>query len=51
MTQIEWDVQTKPEIIVEPHRIDIRVARHPQVVIRVKHLAKNSTGTRIDKNI
>ena len=52
ITEIEWDVPTRPEIKVEPHSVKIKVVSRPEVSIKVRKGAGRSTpGTNVDKII
>ncbi len=39
--EMEWDVSTKADIRFEPGYVEIRMVKHPEIVIRVKYDEKN----------
>lgn len=52
LTEIQWEVDTKPEIYVEPYFIEVRIQNHPEVKIKVsRNSTRNTVGSRVDKKI
>ncbi len=39
--ELEWDVSTRADIRIEPGYVEIRMVKHPEVVIRVKYDERN----------
>lgn len=50
--EIEWDVDTSPDIYVEPYVVEVRVRNHPPVRIKVNRSAvRNTIGGKVDKKV
>lgn len=46
---MEWDVSTWADIRVEPHYVEIRMVKYPEVKIRVNYKPHKSGGDYVDK--
>jgi hypothetical protein len=48
--QMDWDVSTWVDIRVDPHFVEVRLVKHPEVKITVKYKNSQMTGGRfVDK--
>lgn len=52
LTQIQWEIDTKPEISIEPYSVEIKIQNQPVVKIKVnRNSIRNAVGSKVDKKI
>lgn len=50
--EIEWDLQSRPDIQVEPHSVEIRLRHNQNIVLKIREKAiKKALGNKVDKRV